>query len=660
MPIALAVPNNAQPGDVTDKSSIETIGLDDNPHRNRNPLTEVDTEVVLEHAERFRMQKGLRDVIPGDLMAKAALLARNPDAFMYFDPTLTDDERPSTEITSREREILKDLSDEHYPEHLDALRDEREHRWRQSRALYGTIALCSIGAAVQGWDQTGANGGNVFFPVELGIPLKASDAHDLSPEELYHNRWIVGLVNSAPFIGAALIGCWLSDIINFFMGRRGAIMISAIFCLITPLGSAFVQTWQQLFVTRLLLGIGVGIKGVTVPVFSAETSPAAIRGALVMSWQMWVSFGIALGLASNLIVYEFKNEWRFMLGSAMIPAVPLVLGVFFCPESPRWHIKKGNYVNAYASLTRLRRTRIQAARDLYYIHVQLFGFPGIQHSNKNEFNKSPFRTYVRRLGELFTIPRIRRATLAAHTVMIAQQMCGINVIAFYSSTIFEEADIGPKFALLGSFGYGMVNFLFSLPAILTIDTFGRRSLLLFTFPQMAWTLLAAGLCFKIDKGLAHTALIAFFIYLFTAFYSPGEGPVPFTYSAEVFPLSHRELGMTFSVVTNFMWAAVVSITFPAHLRAWGPTGAFGFYAAMNIVALIMIFLFVPETKRRTLEELDNDFAVPLTTFMKFRATKALPYWAKRYLLFRRRLERPKLHDWLDEQELVARSSGARS
>ncbi|KAK2778098.1 hypothetical protein FQN53_001865 [Emmonsiellopsis sp. PD_33] len=573
MPIALAVPNSAQLGDVTDKSSIETIGLDDNPHRNRNPLTEVGTEVVLEHAERFRMQKGLRDVIPGDLMAKAALLARNPDAFMYFDPTLTDDERPSTEITSREREILKDLSDEHYPEHLDALRDEREHRWRQSRALYGTIALCSIGAAVQGWDQTGANGGNVFFPAELGIPFKASDTHDLSPEEL-RNQWIIGLVNSAPFIGAALIGCWLSDIINFFMGRRGAIMISAIFCLITPLGSAFVQTWQQLFVTRLLLGIGVGIKGVTVPVFSAETSPAAIRGALVMSWQMWVSFGIALGLASNLIVYEFKNEWRFMLGSAMIPAVPLVLGVFFCPESPRWHIKKGNYVNAYASLTRLRRTRIQAARDLYYIHVQLFGFPGIQHSNKNEFNKSPFRTYVRRLGELFTIPRIRRATLAAHTVMIAQQMCGINVIAFYSSTIFEEADIGAKFALLGSFGY--------------------------------------------------------------------------------------ELGMTFSVVTNFMWAAVVSITFPAHLRAWGPTGAFGFYAGMNIVALIMIFLFVPETKRRTLEELDNDFAVPLTTFMKFRATKALPYWAKRYLLFRRRLERPKLHDWLDEQELVARSSGARS
>ena len=95
-------------------------------------------------------------------------------------------------------------------------------------------------------------------------------------------------------------------------------------------------------------------------------------------------------------------------------------------------------------------------------------------------------------------------------------------------------------ALLASWGFGLVNFLFAWPAIWTIDTFGRRSLLLFTFPQMAWTLLAAGMCFYIPEGnTAHLALIALFIFLFAAFYSPGEGPVPFTYSAEVFPLSHR-------------------------------------------------------------------------------------------------------------------------
>jgi MFS family permease len=163
----------------------------------------------------------------------------------------------------------------------------------------------------------------------------------------------------------------------------------------------------------------------------------------------------------------------------------------------------------------------------------------------------------------------------------------------------------------------LVNFVFAWPAIWTIDTFGRRSLLLFTFPQMAWTLLAAGLCYLIpDSSTAHLGMVALFIYLvsricaswgivltegqFAAFYSPGEGPVPFTYSAEVFPLSHREVGMAWAVATCLFWAAVLSITFPRMLAAMTPVGAFGFYAGLNIIALIMIFLWLPETKQRTL------------------------------------------------------------
>jgi MFS family permease len=119
-------------------------------------------------------------------------------------------------------------------------------------------------------------------------------------------------------------------------------------------------------------------------------------------------------------------------------------------------------------------------------------------------------------------------------------MCGINIIAFYSSTVFSLSGASVTNSLLASWGFGLVNFAFAWPALWIIDTFGRRSLLLFTFPQMAWTLLEAGLCFLIPQSSkAHLGLIASFIYLFVAFYSPGEGLVPFTYSAEVFPLSHR-------------------------------------------------------------------------------------------------------------------------
>jgi MFS family permease len=228
--------------------------------------------------------------------------------------------------------------------------------------------------------------------------------------------------------------------------------------------------------------------------------------------------------------------------------------------------------------------------------------------------------------------------------MISQQLCGINIVAFYSSTVFVNAGAGQSQALLASLGFGLANFFFAWLAVFTIDTFGRRTLLLFTFPNMAWTLLATAFCFYLpDDSKARVGTIACFVYLFAAFYIPGGGSVPFTYSAEVFPLSHREVGMAWAVATYFFYAALLSITFPRLLQALGPTGAFGFYAGLNLCALIMIFLFVPETKQRTLEELDYVFAVPTRTHIRYQLTKALPWWIKRYAFFRRHAQLEPLY-----------------
>lgn len=206
-------------------------------------------------------------------------------------------------------------------------------------------------------------------------------------------------------------------------------------------------------------------------------------------------------------------------------------------------------------------------------------------------------------------------------------------IAFYSSSVFVQAGATPNNALVASFGFGLVNFVFAFPAVWTIDTFGRRALLLFTFPNMAWTLLACGLCFLIpESSKAHLGLIATFIYLFATFYSPGEGPVPFTYSAEVFPLSHREVGMSWAVATCLFWAFVLGLTWPRMVAAMTPTGAFGFYAGLNLTALVMIFLWCPETKQRTLEELDYVFAVPTAKHMQYQMKHSLPYGFQRYAL----------------------------
>jgi MFS family permease len=178
---------------------------------------------------------------------------------------------------------------------------------------------------------------------------------------------------------------------------------------------------------------------------------------------------------------------------------------------------------------------------------------------------------------------------------------------------------------------------------------------------MAWTLLAAGLCTLIPTGSsAHLGLVAMFIYLFAAFYSPGEGPVPFTYSAEVFPLSHREVGMGWAVATCLFWAAVLAISFPAILAAFTVIGAFGFYAGLNVVAFFMIFLWLPETKQRTLEELDYIFAVPTSKFVKYQTTKAAPWWFKRWILWQRDAELEPLYDMDKSIDFRITESGKRA
>ncbi|KAF8344415.1 sugar transporter [Amanita rubescens] len=580
----------------------------------QNPLYGIPRDELLRQVEQFAHEKDMEDILPD--LRKGALLAQNPKDFENI-----------PELDETDREII---------------RRETTHKWRQPRDLYMTVIICSLAAAVQGWDQTGSNGANLSFPQQFGIP-------DSGPEAA-RNQWIIGLINSGPYIASCLIGCWLTDPLNHFFGRRGTLFWCGIFCIVSVLGQGFTQTWPQLFVCRLLLGLGMGPKASTSPVYAAENVPANIRGGLVMCWQMWTAFGIMLGFSANLVFYHVGTiAWRLQIASAFLPAVPLTMGIYFCPESPRWLMKKRRYREAYKSFCRLRNSPLQAARDMYYVHAQL----------TEEFAVLQGSTYLGRFMELFTIPRIRRATLASWVVMIAQQMCGINIISFYSSTIFSEAGYSTLNSLLASWGFGLVNWVFAFPAVWTIDTFGRRNLLLFTFPNMAWTLLTAGFCFYIPTGNgAKVPLIALFVFLFAAFYSPGEGPVPFTYSAEVFPLTHREMGMAWAVSTNLFWASVLGLTFPRMLGALGSPGAFGFYAGLNCVAFVMIFLLVPETKQRTLEELDYVFAVPTSKHAGYQMSVFLPYWIKRWVFFQRNAVLKPLYNFDEVESITVFEKGA--
>ncbi|KAF8606306.1 hypothetical protein BDV93DRAFT_489755 [Ceratobasidium sp. AG-I] len=573
-----------------------------------NPLAGIPHAKLEEMALAFALSHGLSD--DAELMRKGALVAQDPLAF----------------------ESLSQLSDTDKAE----LRREQTHRWDQPKTLYYLVVLCSLAAAVQGMDETVINGANLFWPQQFGLfpddPENPNSGRD---------QWLLGLVASAPYLCCALIGCWLTDPMNRVFGRRGTIFITATLSWLTCFWQGVTNSWPHLFVARLVLGLGVGPKSTTVPVYAAECAPAPIRGALVMMWQMWTAFGIMLGFVADLAFYYVKDtahikglNWRLMLGSAGVPAIFVMAQVYLCPESPRWLMGKGRYPEAFDSLCRLRKTKLMAARDLFYIHTLLEIEQEIKPSGKL------------RILELFTVPRNRRAALGSFVVMFMQQFCGVNVIAYYSSTVFKQSGLGDIEAILGSWGFGMLNFVFALPAVYTIDTFGRRFLLLTTFPGMSACLLLTGMAFFIENIHARTGVVAAGMYIFTIFYSPGEGPVPFTYSAEAFPLYVRDLGMSFATATCWFFNFIVAITFPRLLGAFKPQGAFGWYAAWNVIGWFLILLFVPETKALSLEELDQVFSVPTRTHAAYQL-REIPIWFKRHIL-RQDVERqPKLYSHED-------------
>lgn len=330
-----------------------------------------------------------------------------------------------------------------------------------------------------------------------------------------------------------------------------------------------------------------------------------------------------------------------------------MLLIFSLPESPAWFIKKSSrYDKAFISLCRLRNTELQAAKELYGTYSQR------QAQDPHLTTKA---SYLAQLQDLFVVPRIRRATVAAYSVMFCQQLCGINIIAFYSSSIFSDAGFSTFGALLASCVFGFLNFIGAFPAVWTMDTLGRRSLLLLTLPIMAVTMLAAGLSFIIPtENSAHFYILASMIYLFCLEYSPGMGPVPNTYCSEVFPLSHREVGMSSSVAVASIWATVLSFTFPRLLTALQPQGSFELYALLNVVAVILVFLFVPETRKKSLDELDDVFAISSRSFIRHQLTEYLPWFVRRYVFRQKQAHLRPLDptdeyrklDQDDEEELV--------
>ncbi|KAG7664538.1 uncharacterized protein J8A68_001938 [[Candida] subhashii] len=568
--------------------------------------------ILAQYSEKQVMQMGRhyasKHDLDADLFARAAAVARSPSAFnsMSF-------------LSAEEKNGL----------YLEATK-----KWHIPKKLIGVIALGSMAAAVQGMDEAVVNGATLFWPKAFGVT------------EMKNADLLEGLVNGAPYLCCAVIACWLSDFCNRRLGRKWTIFWTCVISALTCIWQGFVNNWWHLFIARFFLGFGIGIKSATVPAYAAECTPKHIRGSLVMLWQFFTAVGIMFGYVASLAFYSVPDRgigsglnWRLMFSSACIPAIIVLLQVPFVPESPRWLMGKDRHKDAFESLRQLRHEEIAAARDCFYQYVLL--------NEEGSYEIPVWKKFI----ELFTIRRNRNGALGAWVVMFMQQFCGINVIAYYSSSIFIKANFSEISALLASWGFGMINFTFAIPAFLTIDKFGRRSLLLTTFPLMAVFLLIAGFGFLIKDQQGQLAMVVVGVYLFAAVYSSGEGPVPFTYSAEAFPLYIRDIGMSFATATCWFFNFILAFTWPRLQNAFTPTGAFGFYAAWNIVGFFLVLWFLPETKGLTLEELDDVFSVPCMTHAAYQ-TKSFWNGVQRQI-FRRDI--PKLPPLYDHQRMALTS-----
>ena len=394
---------------------------------------------------------------------------------------------------------------------------------------------------------------------------------------------------------AAIWGCVFGVIfsgrISDRFGRKKVLIASALLFAISALGSAIPQNVSQLVIARFIGGLGVGVASMLSPMYISEIAPAHNRGMLVTLYQLAIVIGINLIYFINLLIAGMGDEqwnidlgWRYMFGSEVIPALLFLLLLFIVPESPRWLAKQGRDQ--------------EAEKILKKINGDLAGGAVLAEV------KATLKEEKGTLRELFE-PGLRIAMVVGIVLAIFSQITGINAIIYYAPEIFKSVGFGRESALLQTVIIGLTNTVFTFVAIWLMDKAGRRKLLLWGVSGMVICLFGMGASFYFE--FSSGPLLLLFILGYIACFASSLGPIPWVMISEIFPNKNRGLAMSISIV--MLWIGVVLITqfFPVMLNQLG--GAFTFWIFMlnAIILVIFIWRFVPETKQKTLEEIEKSW-----------------------------------------------------
>lgn len=391
-------------------------------------------------------------------------------------------------------------------------------------------------------------------------------------------------------IGGALFAGLISD----YLGRRNTLLMTAILFLVSAVGTALPRTFEEFIFFRIVGGVGVGAASMISPMYIAEISPPRIRGRLVSLNQLAIVSGMLVVYFVNYSIAGWQTEewnremgWRWMFGSEAAPALLFLFCLVWVPESPRWLAKQHRDSEAMAVLLQLGG-KDYAGRSLAEIRQNL-----AQESGS--------------LKQLLA-PGMRIVLVIGVILAVLQQVTGINVFLYYAPEIFGQLGAATDSALLQTVAVGAVNLLFTVVAIWTVDLWGRRPLLITAASGMGLCLVAIGLAFY-SQSVGTWVLI--FMLGYIACFALAMGPVVWVVLAEIFPTKIR--GRAMAIATICLWGAnfVVSQTFPmldenpALVERYHHGFSFWIYAVFCAATVVFVLRFVPETKGRSLEEIER-------------------------------------------------------
>ncbi|MFF0463793.1 sugar porter family MFS transporter [Streptomyces mexicanus] len=430
--------------------------------------------------------------------------------------------------------------------------------------------------------------GGILWGYDTGV---ISGAMLFLRKDIELNPLLEGMVVSGLLVGA-MLGAGVSGKLSDAWGRRRLILAaSGIFILGTLAASLATEAWT-LILFRFVLGVGVGIASVVVPLYLTELAPKHIRGGLASLMQLLVTVGIFLAYVVDYLLHDYE-AWRWMIGLGVVPAAVLALGITVQPESPRWLVGKGRGDEARRVLAQLRGDDLAADAELAEIEETVRGERALNESLS--------------LSRLLA-PELRRVFLVGMLLVFFQNFVGINTIIYYAPTLLSDIGFQDSGAIMATMGVGALNMLMTLPAMQLIDRCGRKPLLLWGALGMcaAMVLLAVTNLAGLGYGPLLSALTLLGIGLYIASFAVSWGPVQWVMLPELFPLRIRAAAVSVCVVFNWLFNMVVALLFPSLLKAVGAGVNFLFFAVTTLLAFVFVRGLLPETKGRSLEEIEHD------------------------------------------------------